>query len=703
MTQNIAGNHTADPSMHPAQHPRWRKTARLRRIILTLVVTSQCGIAGYAMIRVLPYHGGDLLEICLAIVFTLLFFGISVGSWFGIYGFFVRLGGGDRMSLLHRHPPHTLGDIPLVRTAVIMPIYHEPIERTFGGLRAVYRSLEATGNLEHFDFFILSDSRDPEVWLAEQSAWYRLCRELGADGRLFYRRRQLNMKHKSGNIADFFRRWGRNYRYTLVLDADSLMGGETIVQMVRLMEVEPAVGILQTGPTLINARSLFARAHQFASHLYGPVFTAGLAALQLGESTYWGHNAILRNEPFMRYCGLKRLSGKGLFGGAIMSHDFVEAAYMARGGYEVWLEPELGQSYEEFPPTLVEDLTRDKRWAKGNLQHLRLIFARRIRMAHRMAFLNGIMSYLASPLWLAFLLLSTLEATRLALRPINYFPARHSPFPAWPEWNPDLALTLASSTFFFLFLPKLLAVLDVLRTRRICDFGGIVRLPASLALETLISAILAPIRMVAHCRFVVEALFNLNLSWAGQNRTGETDWKLTLASQLPGSIIACCWAGFAYRLDMMFFLWSLPVVIPLVLAVPLSLLLGRESLGQALKQLSLLGVSEEIRGNILLADLQAPAVAGDRLKGLTAFEDAVIDPALNRLHQSLGRQHRGGARYDFLLKLRDVCLKEGPAALTPLELATLARDRESLDWLHQAVWQADQNSYWAAFHDGGMK
>lgn len=700
----MAGSHSATPPMQPAQPPSWRKTARLRRILLTLVVTSQCGIASYAMIRVLPYHGGDLLEICLAIVFALLFFGISVGSWFGIYGFFVRLGGGDRMSLLRRHPPHTLEDVPLARTAVIMPIYHEPIDRTFGGLRAVYRSLEATGHRDDFDFFILSDSRDPEVWLAEQRAWYRLCRELGADGRLFYRRRQLNLKYKSGNIADFFRRWGRNYRYTLVLDADSLMDGETMVRMVRLMEVEPAVGILQTAPTLINSGSLFARAHQFASHLYGPVFTAGLAALQLGEATYWGHNAILRNEPFMRHCGLKRLSGKGLFGGAILSHDFVEAAYMVRGGYEVWLEPELGQSYEESPPTLVEDLIRDKRWAKGNLQHLWLIFfARRIRMAHRMAFLNGIMSYLASPLWLTFLLLSTLEATRLALNPINYFPARHSPFPAWPEWNPELALTLASSTFFLLFLPKLLAVLDVLRSRRIADFGGIVRLPASLALETLISAILAPIRMVAHCRFVVEALFNLDLTWAGQNRTGETGWRPTLSSQLPGSIIACCWAGFAYRLDMMFFLWSLPVVIPLVLAVPLSLVLGRVSLGQALQKLGLLGVPEEIRGCSLLADLHPPDEAGRGWKGLTAFEEAVIDPALNRLHQLLGRQHRGGARNDILLKLRDVCLKEGPAALTPRELAMLARDRESLDWLHQAVWQADQGSYWAAYHDGGMQ
>ncbi|MGB5232946.1 MAG: glucans biosynthesis glucosyltransferase MdoH [Desulfoprunum sp.] len=704
MRKESAGILTADPPMHAAHPTPWRKRARLRRTILTLVVTSQCGIATYAMIRVLPYHGGDLLEICLALVFSLLFFGISVGSWFGIYGFFVRLGGGDRMSLLQRHPPHSLGDIPLARTAVIMPIYHEPIERTFGGLRAVYRSLEATGHLEYFDFFILSDSRDPEVWLAEQRAWYRLCRELGADGRLFYRRRQLNLKYKSGNIADFFRRWGRNYRYTLVLDADSLMGGETIVRMVRLMEVEPAVGILQSGPTLINARSLFARAHQFASHLYGPVFTAGLAALQLGEAAYWGHNAILRNEPFMRHCGLERLSGKGLFGGAIMSHDFVEAAYMVRGGYEVWLEPELGQSHEESPPTLVEDLTRDKRWAKGNLQHLWLIFfASRIRMAHRMAFLNGIMSYLASPLWLAFLLLSTLEASRLALSPINYFPARHSPFPAWPEWHPELALTLASNTFVLLFLPKLLAVLDVLRTRRTADFGGIVRLPVSLALETLISAILAPIRMVAHCRFVVEALCNLNLSWAGQNRTGETGWRPTLTSQLPGSIIACAWAGFAYRLDMMFFLWSLPVVIPLILAVPLSLLLGRVSLGQSLRKLKLLSVPAEMQGCALLADLHPLAVTGGGWQGLTAFEEAVIDPALNKLHQFLGRRHRGGAGYDFLLQLRDVCLKEGPAALSPREIAMLARDRESLDWLHQAVWQADQGSYWSAFHERGRK
>lgn len=690
----------------PPRPPRaaWRTRARLRRTVLTLLVCGQCGLATYGMVRVLPYHGGDPLEIGLAVVFALLFFGISVGSWFGIYGFFVRLRGGDPMSLSHRHPPESLADVPLDRTAIILPIYHEPIDRTFAGLRAVYRSVAATGLLAHFDFFILSDSRDPEVWLAEQTAWYRLCKELGADGRLFYRRRLLNMKYKSGNIADFFRRWGRNYAYTLVLDADSLMTGETIVRMVRLMEAEPAVGILQTCPALVNARSMFARAQQFANHLYGPIFTAGLAALQLGEATYWGHNALLRTEPFMRFCGLKRLSGKGLFGGTIMSHDFVEAAYMARAGYEVWLEPELGGSYEESPPTLVEDLVRDKRWAKGNLQHLWLIvFAGKIRMAHRMAFLNGAMSYLASPLWLSFLILSTAEATRLALWPIDYFPTAHSPFPVWPEWRPELALALASSTFSLLFLPKLLAIIDLLLKRKTADFGGIPRLSVSLVLEILVSTLLAPIRMLAHSRYVTQALCNLNLRWAGQNRTGETGWRATLLSQLPGTILAGCWAGFAWRLDFRFFLWSLPVIVPLILAAPASMLLGRERLGLILGKLGLLRVPEETRGCPLLDDMRTSPAAASGTGGLSVFEEAVVDPALNKLHQALGRKLRGGTGHDLLVRLRHLCLEKGPAALTTHELGMLARDRESLHWLHQAVWQADRDSYWAAFHRAGRK
>ena len=680
----------------PTATHAWKAWALIRRTTLGTLVLGQTAIATWGMIMVLPYHGGDILEMSLVAVFSLLFFGISVGFWLGVYGFTIQLFGGDRRSLMHRHPPSTLASVKLPRTAIIMPIYHEPVDETFARLRVTYLSLAASGHIDHFDFYILSDSHDPEYWLAEQAAWYYLCKDLDADGHIFYRRRPVNLKHKSGNVADFFRRWGQNYKYVMVLDADSLIAGETIIQMVRLLEVEPAVGILQSCPTIVNAESLFARVQQFANHLYGPIFTTGLAALQLGEATYWGHNALIRAEAFMRYCGLKKLPGKGIFGGAIMSHDFVEAAYMGRAGYEVWLEPELSSSYEECPPTLVEDLIRDKRWAKGNLQHLWLVFrAKNIRLAHRLAFLNGVMSYVASPLWLLFLILSTAVATRLILWPINYFPEKNSPFPVWPEWNPELAVALVSSTFLLLFLPKLLAVLSTIRQRQLSGFGGILSIFFSMMLEIMISSLLAPIRMLAHSRFVMEALFNLNLKWAGQNRNSETSWQQTLISQLPGSLLAACWAGFTYQLDLVFFLWSLPVVIPLLLAAPISIVLGKVKAGKFLRDLGLLRIPEEIQGNALYDDVAQQKIPTNNRHNLTAFETAIIDPAMNKLHQAFARRHHGKERLDLLYSLRNRCLNEGLVALNIREQSILAQDRESLQWLHQAVWCHNRNSCWS--------
>ena len=263
----------------------WKLRAWLRRLIFTLVIISQV-IAGTSyLLQVLPYHGGNLLELSITAIFTLMFAWISIGFWMGVYGFMLRLFGGDRLAPLRRHKG-ALASTPLARTAIVMPIYNESIQRSLGGLRAIYLSLRDTGKLEFFDFFILSDSRDPDIWLLEQNAWYQLCRELHAEGHFFYRRRSINMHYKSGNIADYLRRWGRNYEYTVILDADSLMSGATLVNMVQLMQLEPRMGILQSNPLLVNGKSLFARVQQFSSQVYGPLFCTGLAALQLGEATY---------------------------------------------------------------------------------------------------------------------------------------------------------------------------------------------------------------------------------------------------------------------------------------------------------------------------------------------------------------------------------------------------------------------------------
>lgn len=672
---------------------RWKTVATVRRALLSLLVFSQTAAGIWVMISVLPYHAGNYLEQGIVVLFAVLFAWISVGFWTAVLGFVLRRFGGDRWSLKRRHDETTLAATRLSRTAVVMPIYNEPVSRTLAGLRATIESVKATGHLSHFDFYILSDSRDADVWMAERGGWFRLCQELGLEDRLFYRHRPVNLNFKSGNVADFLRRWGRDYDYMVVLDADSLMGGETLVRMVRHMQLAPQVGILQTSPCLVNARSAFARFQQFANQMFGPLFSTGLAAIQLGEAAYWGHNAIIRCSAFMDHCGLRRLPGFGLFKGPIMSHDFVEAAYMGRAGFEVWMEPDLGESYEESPPTLVDELTRDRRWAKGNLQHLwLLLFARKLRFAHRMAFINGVMSYLASPIWLAFLILTSIEATRLTLWPINYFPDQQSGlFPVWPEWHPHWAVGMIVSTLFLLFFPKFLAILDVVLRGNTRRYGGFSRMVASVLMEMMVSTLLAPIRMLAHSRYVLESLFNMSLHWGGQNRTDETRWGEAFLHQAPGTVLATGWAALAWWLDPMFFFWSLPVALPLIFAAPTSVLLSRVGIGQSLRERRLLIAPEEQYHSPLVAAIAAPATMEEG--ALSAFEAAVIDPRLNQLHRAAARARRS-LDPDELAQWRDRCAQYGPHGFNRRQLNALARDAETLYRLHQAAWRAPADSHW---------
>ena len=675
---------------------RWRRVANLRRALLMLFVFGQTAVASYYLLWVLPYHGGTPLEISMLVLFAILYAWIAVGFWTAVFGFVIRLMGGDRHSILKRHTEAELLETPLAKTAVLLPIYHEPVHWTLSGLKAVYRDIERTGQIEHFEFYILSDSRNPDVWLEEQVAWNQLVKDLGGEGRIFYRRRPVNLNYKSGNVADFLRRWGKRCKYMVVLDADSLMTGSTIVRMVRLMEREPGVGILQTNPNIINGQSLFARIQQFANRFYSTLFANGLAAIQMGDAAFWGHNAILRIEPFMNRCGLRKLPGIGIFGGPIMSHDFVEAAYMGRAGYEVWLEPGLGGSYEESPPTLADELSRDSRWAKGNLQHLWVMLREPgLRFAHRMAFLNGIMAYVASPLWLGFLILTTIAAAQMTLSPIEYFPDGHQGlFPLWPEWRPEWALGLALSTLALLFLPKFLAILDAMIHRLTKEFGGLFRLFCSVILEIMISVLLAPVRMWAHSRYVVSALLNVSLHWAGQNRTEETGWKEALITQLPGMLLAGGWSAFAWSLDTMFFLWSLPVALPLILAAPTAVYLSRNSLGQALKKCRLLLIPEESIAMSLLEDAVWYRSRELANPTLTPLEQAVLRLDHNRLHQALAWDHRHGSRTAELEACVARCLKEGPEALSRSEMSQIARDRQSLKALHEGAWRATPGSFW---------
>jgi len=385
----------------------WRPVAFRRRLLLIFLVAAQTLAGVYLFAQTVPEQANGGTTATLLAVFGLLFAWIGVGFWTAVFGFVALRFGGDPWSLSSRVGQPESEEATLAPTAVVMPVCNEPVQRTLGGLKAIIRDLERTGQQESVDFYVLSDSRDPEIWLEEQATCEQIRRELGPGQQLFYRRRNINLNYKSGNIADFLRRWGRRYRYVVVLDADSLLSANCITRLIQLMEARPEAGIIQTTPRLARAETRFGRLQQFANRCYGRLYSAGLAAIQLGEATYWGHNAIIRVAPFMAHCGLRKLRGPGLFRGPVLSHDFIEAALMGRAGYEVWLEPAIAGSFEESPPTLEDDLIRDRRWCRGNLQHLWLLATLgKIRLAHRMALVTGIFSYLASPLWLVFLGLS---------------------------------------------------------------------------------------------------------------------------------------------------------------------------------------------------------------------------------------------------------------------------------------------------------
>ena len=684
---------TASPRKR-ATNSRWHRVAALRRFVFLALVLATTGSGVALLVSVLPYHGARPLEVVILVLFSMLFGWVTIGFWLSLYGFVLRRFGGDPCSPLQRHSAQERTEQPLKPTAILFPIYHEEVERSFAGLRATYLSLARAGALDSFQFFILSDSRDPDFWLEEQRAWHGLCESLGAHGRIHYRRRTVNVKRKPGNVLDFLRRWGQDFDYMVVLDADSVMSGETLVQLVQLMEGSPNIGILQTAPQLVNAGTFYARMQQFGSQLFGPLFLSGLAALQLGDSVFWGHNAILRVRPFMQHCGIPQLRGWGLFRGSVLSHDFVEAALLGRQGWETWLEPGLGGSYEESPPTLVDELSRDRRWVKGNLQHLAFLFGRGFRGAHRLAFVNGMMNYLTAMLWLLFIIATSTETAVLTLNPIEYFPAQHQLFPEWPEWHPDLALALLASTFALLLTPKLLALLDLsLDSVRRTAMGGFGRAGISLAIETLFSALLAPIRMLSHSLYVFEALFNVEVRWAGQNRTGETRWRDAWRRQAAGSLLALAWSGFALWVEPLFFLWSLPIALPLVFAAPISVLVSRYRVGQVLRRRGLLLSPEETHPSEELSDLSDYCLPV--IRGLSPVARTVLDPRRMQLQLALVRpRSETPLRSRTRRALIDRCCHQGPDALSAREQRWIVEDRQALERLHTLAWRQGPNTPW---------
>ncbi len=579
------------------------RTLALRRSGFFILVAVSTFIAGSTFTTILGAQGLSPLAWSIIGTFTFLFGWISFNFWTVIFGFLAEIAGkNDQLDL-----PRVLQPIAAsTRVALIMPVYNEEMARIYSALRATYESLRETGQLDRFDIFILSDSVDSEHVLMEETAWSELCRDVGGFGRIFYRRRKLRIHKKSGNVSDFCRRWGSQYKYMIIFDADSLMEGELLVRMVNVMEARDDIGILQTAPAAMNQTSLVSRLQQFASHVYGPLFFAGLRFWQLDESGYWGHNAIIRVAPFIKYCALPKLSGGAPFGGEILSHDFVEAALMRRAGWGVWLAYELEGSYEELPPNLLEELERDRRWCQGNIQHLRLMFMRGIAFGHRILFLNGNLFYFSSFLWFSLLVLMTAHAVANFLHTTVYFSSERMLFPHWPVQYRALSIQLLMATAALLFIPKILSVvLIAVSPQKRAHFGGLARLALSVLLETLFSTLLAPLRMIFHTWYVVLNLIGQKLTWKPQNRrSNRTSLAEALRAYGPGTVGAMVWGALAYAVNKTLFWWVSVIVVPLLFAVPISVFFSYPSLGRFFRARGLFLTPGEIAPSKVLRRFQ---------------------------------------------------------------------------------------------------
>ncbi len=536
-------------SSQHALHPR---TIALRTAALTFAIL-MASTATVLLAEAAAQDGLDLWDIARALLIFVTTAWLAWGAALALIGL-----------PQHRHTdarPEIEGNPP--KTVALFPIYNEDPNATFARIAAMDRSIQAAGL--DVDIAVISDTQDATAAKQERIAFARLLKESDCGGRIFYRRRTDNRGRKAGNIEDFIRQSGGAYEFAVILDADSLMEGETLRIMIGRMQSDPELGLLQTLPKIVEAQSFFGRAMQFSSAFHSPVFTRGLARLQGVTGPFWGHNAIVRVRAFAASCALPELTGPPPFGGHILSHDYVEAALLARAGWKVEVDETIGGSYEGGPENVISYAKRDRRWCQGNLQHIRLLLAPGLKAWSRFVFLQGIFAYIVSVLWAAFLIAS-IFATMMAPEP-DYFPQPHQLFPVFPGDRTKQITALAVGIGGLLIVPKLAILVGAISSGRASGFGGALRSTLSVLSEILLTSLLAPLMLMYQTRAVAQVLARRDGGWPASSRD-EGPIPLLAAMRdgtwivMTGAVSLLIVALLAPRLSW----WLLPVCLPMICA-----------------------------------------------------------------------------------------------------------------------------------------
>lgn len=479
-----------------------------------------------------------------------------------------------------------------LRTAVVMTLRNEDPARALGRLRIVQASLDATGAAGQFAYFVLSDSSDPDIAAreaAEMAAWQAGDAE---PGRISYRRRADNVGYKAGNVMDFCDQQGAGFDLMLALDADSLMSGEAILDLVRIMQADPGIGIVQGLVVGLPARSVFARMFQFGMRHGMRSFTVGQAWWTHDCGPFWGHNAILRIAPFRAHCRLPVLSGAPPFGGHILSHDQVEAVLMRRAGYTVRLQSVAGGSWEDNPPTMLDYIHRDTRWCQGNLQYVRLIGMRGLQPVSRFQLLWAILMFGGIPAW----------TLLMALLPLAAW--------VWRDMAAGKQEMLVVIWWIFLLMylaPKLAGYIHTAASlHRRSRYGGLGRMGIGALCEIVFSLLQSSIASFNTACFIASLLLGHSTRWGGQARDARAvSWAEAARAFWPQTLF-----GVAVNLPLMvispaLLMYALPFTLGYLVAIPFAVVTASPALGRWSVRMGLCAVPEEASPPVEVAALMS--------------------------------------------------------------------------------------------------
>lgn len=675
------------------QEPTWIKEIERRRVVLMLV--SLVIATGMWLLTKDVLLSQDATGI-VAWIYLIISYGLT---YYAVYSFSKNILGSVLASRGPKgnpwHPMHSAvdpkGD---ERVAIIFPVYHEDAQRVGAGIASTYESImkHIPDAEHHYDIFMLSDSRDDRYLVAEQAVIYKL-NQMYPDARIFYRHRPSNHNAKLGNVIDFCRRWGNDYEYMFVMDADSIVSATAIHTTLRMMCGNSRLGILQTNPTPIMRESFFGRMQQFSGRLYGSVFSYSLQVMHMGHASYIGHNAMIRMKPFIEHCMLPQLSGEAPWGGKPLSHDIIEAALMARGGYECWFLPDIEGSYEEIPANLLGFLIRERRWMQGNLQHLRFLFIDGLHGIHREGFINGLMGYLLAPICSLSLFLtaifgiSFMQSGRIEVNAVGKIEA------------PTFILFIIS--LVFMFLPRIHALIVNFGHDKSRLYGGRVKMTVSLLFETIISIFMSTLQMVYICIFLYKWVRREGISWGTQQRDDSAlPWSMCFKHFSNVSLLGIALWGLLYyevlripaqRILLLssaskglltpasMLLWFFPILGTMTLAVFLVQFTSRTS--KLVNDSKLFAIPEEIDIPFEVTSMKNAEIILRQAVPDAEDSKAVLEYATHDIFFYVNHRHEIRFRKHIADRLLPKILNN--EQLTQKEWGIAIRERECFDAIHQ--------------------